>query len=243
MAILSIDLAYKRYTDIGAVVLEQSDSAILCEQMDLQLSGVPFAQELASRLHAFCRQRNIRLILLDGPQGWKASDNGLIHSRCCERELNAPAKTGEPFAVKPKNYYEFVQFSIATYDCLADRGWKRLPKIGTLLDNSDFWLVESFPHSAWKRLGIAPIRSKAKSNPNDIAKKLEALRQVFPIEISFRPTHDELQAIVAGLSGLAIERGDWQSCVVSGREPSFEDNHWREGFIINCVVAPASKTI
>ena len=95
-----------------------------------------------------------------GRRAGKASDNGLIHSRCCERELNAPAKTGEPFAVKPKNYYEFVQFSIATYDCLADRGWKRLPKIGTLLDDFDFWLVELFPHSAWKRLGIAPIRRR-----------------------------------------------------------------------------------
>ena len=71
-------------------------------------------------------------------------------------------------------------------------------------------------------------------------KRLEALRQVFPIEINFIPSHDELQAIVAGLSGLAIERGDWQTCIVSGRAPSFEDNYWREGFIVNCVAAPIS---
>jgi hypothetical protein len=240
MTILSIDLAYKRYTDVGAIVLEQSEDAIRCEQLNLQLSGAPSAERLADRLDVICRQKNIRLILFDGPQGWKAPKNGLIHSRCCERELNTPAKTGEPFVVKPTNYCDFVKFSIATYDFLADRGWSRLPKVGVLFEDANRWLVESFPYSAWRRLGIIPLRSKAKSKADDITKRLEALRQVFPIEVNFIPSHDELQAIVAGLSGLAIERGDWQSCIVSGRAPSFEDNYWREGFIVNCVAAPIS---
>jgi hypothetical protein len=243
MAILSVDLAYKRYADIGAVILEQSKRTIRCKQMDLQLSGVPLAEELASCLDDLCRRKNIRLILLDGPQGWKASDNGLIHSRCCERELNTPAKTGEPFAVKPANYCDFVKFSIATYDFLANRGWQRLSNVGSLLGQPRGWLVESFPLSAWKELGIKPLRSKRKSRPEDIADKLAALQRLVPIELGFTPSHDELQAIVAGLSGLAIERGDWQTCIVSGRAPIFENNSWREGFIVNCVVALAGNAL
>jgi hypothetical protein len=33
-------------------------------------------------------------LLIDGPEAWKDPDNGLQHSRVCERELNTPAKTG-----------------------------------------------------------------------------------------------------------------------------------------------------
>lgn len=235
MAVLSVDLAFKSYADIGAVILEQSEGTIRCRQMGLQLSGVPAADRLAECLNNFCREERIRLILLDGPQGWKASDNGLVHSRWCERHLSTPAKTGEPFSVKPAAYSHFVKFSIDSYDSLDKLGWRRLPKVGSLPGESHRWLIESFPLSAWRQLGLTPLPSKAKYRPEDITAGVAALRRLFPLELGFAPTHDELQAIVAGLSGLAIERGDWQRCVVSGRAPVFENNYWREGYIVNCV--------
>jgi hypothetical protein len=47
------------------------------------------------------------------------------------------------------------------------------------------------------------------------------------------PTHDQLQAIVSGLAGLAIESNRWSDCAVEGVPPVFEGGHWREGYIVN----------
>jgi hypothetical protein len=241
MAVLSVDLAFKDYADIGAVILEQSEGAIRCRQMGHQLTGVPAAEQLAECLNNFCRREHIRLILLDGPQAWKAADNDAVHCRWCERELNTPAKTGEPFSVKPAAYTHFVKFSIDCYDSLAKLGWQRLPRVGSPLGESHKWLVESFPLSAWRQLGLTPLPSKAKYRPQDITVGVEQLRRLVPLELGFEPSHDELQAIVAGLSGLAIERGDWQSCVVSGRPPVFENNYWREGYIVSCLATATHR--
>ena len=49
------------------------------------------------------------------------------------------------------------------------------------------------------------------------------------------PNHDELQAVVSGLAGVYLERGDWSRCEVVG-EPPFElDGSWREGVIVNAL--------
>ena len=44
---------------------------------------------------------------------------------------------------------------------------------------------------------------------------------------------DELQAIVAGLAGVALEAGNDTGFELVGRPPCFESGHWREGFIAN----------
>src|SRR4029077_5565636 len=94
MAILSVDLAYRNYRDIGIAVLEWDHNLIRCELISIPLSGLPSPGPLAEYLTGFCVQREIRVLVLDGPQGWKAENNGLEHSRRCEKELNTPAKTG-----------------------------------------------------------------------------------------------------------------------------------------------------
>lgn len=233
MAILSVDLAYKNYPDIGAVILEDQPKVISCTLLSTPLEGVPVPRDLAASLDGICAQKNIRILLLDGPQGWKAADNGLFHSRRCERELNTPAKTGEPMSVKPANYGPFVTFSIEVYDALTALGWTRLPTVGSSLDPTCRFLVESFPLSAWRALGIRPLPAKAKTRSSDIARRRDALCSLFPIEISGTPTHDQLQAVVAGLAGLALEQNDWLSCQIVGLPPMLADGFWREGFIVN----------
>lgn len=44
---------------------------------------------------------------------------------------------------------------------------------------------------------------------------------------------NEVQALVAGLAGLALTRGDPAGFSVCGSAPIFEDGCWREGFIVN----------
>lgn len=66
------------------------------------------------------------------------------------------------------------------------------------------------------------------------------------MEISDSPGHDELQALVAGIAGLAIERGDWQFCRAAGTPPHFTGGVWCEGFIVKpegCPVSQASDPV
>jgi hypothetical protein len=229
MAILSVDLAYKRYVDIGAVVMERSREVVECDLLDCPRVGEPSCGATAEWLNDVCLRRGIRIVLLDGPQGWKAVNNGLLHSRCCERKLNTPAKTGEPFSVKPSNYGPFVKFSISVYEEMTSLGWERLQidKAPT----AERLLVESFPMSAWKSLKIPHLPAKAKKPI--LTWWIDVLRDRRAVRASRMPTHDQLQAIVSGLAGLAIESNRWGDCAVAGVPPVYEGGYWREGYIVN----------
>ena len=235
MAVLSVDLAYKRYSDMGVVVLEQRGKVSGGQVLKIPMAGQPVAAELAQYLDQIAVSRDIHVLLLDGPQGWKAADNGLRHSRRCERELNTPAKTGEPKSVKPANYTAFVMFSVAVYDALAARGWVRLSSVGSALQSGQRLLVESFPFSAWRALRIPPLPAKSKTQASHLRERLNALKRMFRLELAEVPTHDELQALVAGLAGLALERNDWAACTIAGVGPTLVESEWREGYIVNAL--------
>jgi hypothetical protein len=233
VAVVSVDLAYRDYRDVGVAVLDRSNGRIVCDLVAVPLRGRPAPAVLAAALNDLCVARGARFLLLDGPQGWKAADNGLVHSRVCERRLNTPAKTGETGSVKPANYTPFVAFSVDVFDALTTLGWQRLGAIGGPLAPEGRWLVESFPLSAWRALGITPLPSKARTRPEDIRNRLDLLRELAPIDVRGVPTHDELQALVAGLAGVALESGDWQACEVAGLPPCRSGDVWVEGFIVN----------
>jgi len=180
-----------------------------------------------------CSKHQIRILLVDGPQGWKAADSKLVHSRRCERTLNTPAKTGLPGSVKPSAYSEFVKFSIRLFDELAVHGWERLPNVGDALVPDRRYVIESFPLSAWRTLGISPLPAKTKSRTQDLETRFAALSSLLPLHVSGPLNHDTLQAMVAGLAGIAVERNDWSATAASGTPPSFQDGHWREGFILS----------
>ena len=87
MAILSVDLAFRRWTDLGIVVLERGrepGASIACEIVSEIVPGnepVPVqAEVLAGRLNHLCGIRDIRIVMLDGPQAWKSTCNGLDES-------------------------------------------------------------------------------------------------------------------------------------------------------------------
>ena len=50
-------------------------------------------------------------------------------------------------------------------------------------------------------------------------------------------THDELQALIAGLAGIAVEGHASCAVTLAGVAPFELDGSWREGFIVN----PARK--
>jgi hypothetical protein len=45
--------------------------------------------------------------------------------------------------------------------------------------------------------------------------------------------HDQLQATVAGLAALPLERQTMAGIAFAGVEPFVEDGAWREGYILN----------
>ena len=261
MAVLSVDLAYRRWSDLGIVVLDRTRSepahadqsagapTIRCEILPSvaagQNEGPIDADILAGRLNHLCAVRGIRVMMLDGPQAWKSKTNGFAHARVSERELNTAAKTGLPGMVKPATYRLFAEFCLDVYDALCRRGWRRLdasahnaarqervPPERIQERIQDRILVESYPYAAWKSLGLAPLPSKRRARVSDLAQAYGALRTVVPFTTDRPPNHDQLQAIVGGLPGLDIEERNTLAVRIVGNPPRREDGHWREGFIV-----------
>jgi hypothetical protein len=239
VAILSVDLAYRRWSEVGIVVLERkkpAPSPIFCEIIPTNDPGDPLgpvdANILAGRLNHLCAVRGIRLLMLDGPQAWKSSSNGLEHCRVSERQLNTVAKTGLPGMVKPATYTAFAEFCLDVYDALCRRGWRRLETQEQPGSPPERILVESYPHAAWKSLGLKPLPAKRRARISDLAEAYGALNSLIPITTSRPPNHDQLQAIVGGLPGLALEERNTAAARIVGKPPRREDGHWREGFIV-----------
>jgi hypothetical protein len=160
MAILSVNLATRCWSDLGIVVLERNhpmlspnpmgsysglllkplskaegprdpaDDLIHCEILPWNDSGPIEPGTLAGRLNHLCAVRGIHTLMLDGPQAWKSSSNGLEHARLSERQVNTAAKTGLPGIIKPHSYRLFTEFCLDLYDALCLRGWQRLPPRG-----------------------------------------------------------------------------------------------------------------
>jgi hypothetical protein len=248
MAVLSVDLAYRRWSDLGIVVMDRNHAAhpacIDCEiipasatGLDPELAAGPVdANILAGHLNHLCNVRNIRVIVLDGPQAWKSRHNGLEHARLSERQLNTAAKTGLPGMVKPATYRLFAEFCLDVFDALCRRGWQRLDTLdqplSPAIQSQQRILVESYPFAAWKSLGLTPLPSKRRVKVSDLAKAYGGLNALIPIRTNRPPNHDQLQAIVGGLPGLAIEERDSAAARIVGNPPRREDGHWREGFIV-----------
>jgi hypothetical protein len=270
MAVLSVDLAFRRWSDLGIVILDRArpqdsigriqagvalplapqsnrlvepptaEANIRCEIISWDHpdfasginGGIVDANVLAGRLNHLCATRDIRVLMLDGPQAWKSRSNGLEHARVSERQLNTPAKTGLPGMVKPVSYRPFAEFCLDVYDAMCRRGWRRLDTCNTPGSPQERVLVESYPHAAWKSLGLKPLPSKRRTRVSDLAMSYAALRSLIPFTTDRPPNHDQLQAIVGGLPGLAIEERNTAGARFVGNAPRREDGHWREGFIV-----------
>jgi hypothetical protein len=233
MAVLSVDLAFRRWSDLGIVLLERAtDGSIACEIFPWHEAGVVDANTLAGRLNHLCGMRGANVIMLDGPQAWKSQSNGLEHARVSERQLNTAAKTGLPGLVKPVTYRAFAEFCLDVYDGLCRRGWRRLETLPQPGAPPERVLVESYPHAAWKSLGLKPLPSKRRSKVSDLAEAYGALRALIPFATNRPPNHDQLQAIVGGLPGLALEERNTAGARIVGQPPRREAGHWREGFIV-----------
>jgi hypothetical protein len=234
MPIVSVDLAYRDYRDFGIAILDDGSAGATYELLPStnRSNRTPTPKHVADFIIKLCNGAGASLILLDGPQGWKDPSNGLTHSRRCERTLNTPAKTGLPGNVKPANYFAFVDFAVHVFDAFHVRGWKRFDP--TTWCPGHPAVVESFPLSAWRSLRLPMLPAKSKARDIDIRRHVELLVGAGLVASNGpTPTHDELQALVAGLGGLGLIASDTHRYEAVGSAPFILDGTWREGYIVN----------
>ena len=236
--VLSVDLAHKRYTDNGIAYLESgTDDVQIIKADDLGLSGTPSPSDFAASLNTFCERKGVSVLLLDGPQGWRYPHSQIEHMRLCERVLNTPGKTGVVGTTKPRTYLSYTQFSIDLFQHLRlDQGWELLTANWTKRSGVR-WLVESFPTSAWKTLGLPKLPAKAKTSPDQLTTWRRNLSLAAGLKLPEVLTHDELQAAVVLPAGRAIADGDPGRVILSGIDPFLTDEGIvLEGWIANpCV--------
>jgi TPP-dependent pyruvate/acetoin dehydrogenase alpha subunit len=242
--VLSIDLAYRRLRDFGICLLEERKGRVVNVRFvdpdqvfnpgkEPALTRPPPAKECATAISAFCGRNKIRVLLLDGPQGWKDPKRKASY-RLCEKLVHTPAKTGVNGQVIPRSYTGFVEFSTQLFLHLVDLGGLlvshsaiRPPKRGSFL------VAESFPLSAWRKLRVAPLPAKKKATNVDVQERLHALQNLFGLAVPREPNHDELQALVAGLAGVAILNGDTDGYIAEGARPKKARSTIVEGYIVN----------
>ena len=228
MAVVSVDLAWRRHADIGVAVLRPEGAALGASFRPLRLPDPPAPAALAAALATLCAEVGARTLLLDGPAAWKDPDNGLVHARVCERELNTPAKTGLPGVAKPATYLGFVRFCVAVFDALDALGW---PRYAGSQPAGERVAVEAFPTGAWRALGLPALPAKGKCDAALVAERSALLAGHGGLELRGTPSHDELQALVAALAGPALAARDPDGVRLAGVAPFYRDGAWREGFI------------
>lgn len=204
-----------------------------------EIGPVPSADVLADWLAGLAERASAPLLLLDGPQAWKDPANGLVHQRLCERALATQAKTGPPGVVKPGTQRRFVELSIALFDALDARGFPRFDPARPERPAA----VEVFPTASWRALGARALAGKRAKRPrcgDEIARGSAFLADACGLRLHGAPTHDELQAAVAGLAGLALAGHEAFAWRAFGVAPYRVDGSWREGAIV--VAEPANSS-
>jgi len=238
MSILSVDLASNRYRDIGVAVLGVRDGSVLIEFVEASahgLKGRPCVDDVTSWLTELAGSHEADVIFIDGPQGWKDPANGFEHARRCERELATPGKTGLPGCVKPGSWTRMAAFSIELFDALGAQGFSRVDSSNDLVSGRKL-AIESFPTSAWRSLGLKPLPGKSRTSDSQLSAWTATLLALVPCTLTRLPTHDELQALLAGLAGLPLLGHPGLAFRLFGSRPTELMGTWREGFIINPVI-------
>ncbi len=235
-AVLSIDLAFSRSQDFGVCVLKQRHGSVHARFLSAEGLGIcdPLDPvKCANSIQRFCHKEEVPIVFLDGPQGWKCPRSPLPHSRLCERLLNTQAKTGVEGSVKPQNFTRFVEFSIAVFKRLCENGAVLVQKPIIEIQPSQLTAIESYPRSAWAKLGLPPLPGKKKATTPDVRERYRSLELAFKLSADGEPTHDQLCALVAGLAGLAILSGNKECYIAEGAPPKIIADTFTEGYIVN----------
>jgi hypothetical protein len=234
---LAVDLASRRYRDMGFAFLEIGQTAPdFPKPADLGLQDPPEASALADALDQFGRARGVTSILLDGPQAWRHPASPIEYMRLCERVLNTPGKTGIPGTTRPGTYLNYVTFSIDVFAHLRSAGWNLLTH-----DWADQrgrrWAVEVYPSVAWSLLGMDRLPSKSRAGKK-LAPWRKRLARATGYSLPTRLSHDQLQAAIVLPLGTNLSQRRPDLVLLAGVDPIIEGDTIYEGLIASPRLSP-----
>lgn len=233
--VIGVDLACARWRDVGVAVLVPRGERIVVEAWTADafgLEGEPTAAALAAEIDRLGRERDARLVLVDGPGAWKRSGATDRLARLAERLARTPGKAGLPGETWPRGFRRFTEFAYGLYDALALHGWARLVEPTALADGEARFALETFPTATWRALGLTPLAGKGRADAAVVRAAARRLARVLPLDLPRTLGHDALQAIVSAVPGLAIAGGRRSDWVALGERACVEEGTWREGWIV-----------
>jgi hypothetical protein len=218
--VLGIDLASRRWDDIGTATLYFS-SLNTSGWNACHVGPIRWPDEgltstaVALAIDEFAVKHGVSAVSVDGPQGWRSPTAGDRPGvgRNCEYETRTPGKTGAYGICYPRTYLGWVTFSIEVFTRLLATGRAELvngPVICPLppLARGRYYLLECFPTSTWRAASLVPLPGKGRCQREQIERYAVALRSRFGLpEFDVRGHHDHLQAVVAALPAAAVRGG------------------------------------
>jgi hypothetical protein len=83
------------------------------------------------------------------------------------------------------------------------------------------------------RSGPGKNRSTRNRSAMPLERWSQKLTELCGVRWERTPTHDEIQAVAAGIGGLCLVHYGAEGCDIQGEEPRYESGTWREGFILS----------
>jgi hypothetical protein len=212
-AVLGVDLASKRWRDVGSALLSfQAGPAHDCLRVVPNAISWPSKVVLtptavADAIDEFAREHQVVAVSLDGPQGWRDPNATPTQGvgRACEQSARTPGKTGTYGRTFPTNQLGWISFSIEVFDRLLEHAPNRLVNSpGRLsLRRGDYHVLECFPTVTWRSGGLESLPAKSKHPHVRTFAAALARRWRLPSFVSTLG-HDDLQAVVAALPAAAL---------------------------------------
>lgn len=251
-SVLGIDLASRRWSDNGTAILRFSGGTTPAwESLQYGCLSWPGAEIdpviMSERILSAVSDQGIRVVCLDGPQGWRepGAPQRKGVGRVCEYQTKCQGKTGEYGQAYPRTQKGWIHFCTQVFAHLRDSGRAVVANdVGLVadrsLDDGQFWILETFPTASWRQSGLTPLPAKSRvgRKPEQMLTFVESLRERFhlPNLIPWTGTHDDLQAIVTALPAVGLLQGP---CRVSALgkpgwlvpEDTERPGHWVEGLI------------
>ena len=247
--VLGIDLACRRWNDIGSALIKFRDQrftevfpgAITWPSEDLSPAAV------ARAVDAFARRHGVAAVSMDGPHAWRdpaAPSHRPGVGRVCEYTTRTPGKTGPRGVAYPSTFLRWIHFSIDVFAALLRR-----PDVALFNDGAGeahprpagYWLSECFPTSTWRTSGLAPLPGHRRAPPDVVEQFARRLMRAFDLPASaVTRDHDNLQAVVAALSAVGLLGGPVKA-YARGEPARSVGGVLVEGFIWDA--APAGRPI
>lgn len=216
VSVLGVDLASGCWVDNGTSQITFDSAGSIFTELIVPAIAWPDNSELtpsrlAKAIDDYVRANDIRAVGLDGPQGWR---DPATPSECpgvgrrCEFESKTQGKTGVYPVTYPGRQRAWIEFCVEVFDALLANDDVALADPASLHPPAQgYKLVEACPTAAWISSGLKALPAKRKRP--ELKPFVDNLAGAFrlPLESSNLASHDDLQAVVAGLAAVAAVGG------------------------------------